>query len=81
MVHLKAALTGNGQHPAVEGALDVSPFRRHEIPLNVRALTDPESLRAAVESEFAALPHAPDLAAHGVLPPGGAGAVAEEREG
>jgi hypothetical protein len=49
--------------------------------LNVRALTDPESLRAAVESEFAALPHAPDLAAHGVLPPGGAGAVAEEREG
>ena len=54
--YLKAALTGNGQDPMVEGALDASPSRRHEILLNVRALTDPESLRAAVEREFAALP-------------------------
>ena len=54
--YLKAALTGNGQDPTVEGALDASPSTRHEILLNVRALTDPESLRATVEREFAALP-------------------------
>jgi hypothetical protein len=54
--YLKAALTGNGQDPRVEGALDASPSARHEILLNVRALTDPDSLRATVEREFAALP-------------------------
>jgi hypothetical protein len=54
--YLKAALTGNGQDPAVEGALDASPSTRHEILLNVRALNDPDSLRAIVESEFGALP-------------------------
>jgi hypothetical protein len=54
--YLKAALTGNGQDPAVEGALDASPSTRHEILLNVRALNDPDSLRALVEREFAALP-------------------------
>jgi hypothetical protein len=37
-------------------AIDASPSRRHETLFNVRALTDPESLRAAVEREFAALP-------------------------
>ena len=54
--YLKAALTANGQDPMVEGALDASPSARHEILLNVRALNDPESLRAIVEREFAALP-------------------------
>jgi len=54
--YLKAALTGNGQEPMVEGALDASPSAQHEILLNVRALTAPEALRAAVEREFAALP-------------------------
>jgi hypothetical protein len=54
--YLKAALTGNGQDPMVEGALDASPSARHEILLNVRALADPESLRATVEREFAGLP-------------------------
>jgi hypothetical protein len=54
--YLKAALTGNGRDPMVEGALDASPSARHEILLNVRALTDPRALRATVEREFAALP-------------------------
>jgi hypothetical protein len=54
--YLKAALTGNGQEPMVEGALDASPSARHEILLNVRALADPESLRAIVEREFAGVP-------------------------
>ena len=40
----------------MDGALDASPSARHEILLNVRALADPESLRAIVEREFAALP-------------------------
>lgn len=54
--YLKAALTGNGQDPIVEGALDASPADRHEILLNVRALADPEVLRGIVEREFAGLP-------------------------
>jgi hypothetical protein len=54
--YLKAALTGNGREPVVEGALDASPSGRHEILLNVRALGDPESLRAIVDHELAALP-------------------------
>jgi len=54
--YLKAALTANGQPPVIEGALDASPSARHEILLNLRALDDPDSLRAIVEREFAALP-------------------------
>jgi hypothetical protein len=54
--YLKAALTGNGQDPIVEGALDASPSQRHDILLNVRALDDPDALRAIVEREFDAIP-------------------------
>jgi hypothetical protein len=54
--YLKAALTGNGQEPILNGALDASPSTEHEILLNVRALNEPESLREIVEREFAALP-------------------------
>ncbi|MGB7758878.1 MAG: GTP-binding protein [Bryobacteraceae bacterium] len=54
--YLKAALTANGQEPIVEGALDASPSSQHEILLNLRALADPDSLRAIVEREFARLP-------------------------
>jgi len=53
--HLKAALTGNDREPQVEGSLDASPSREHEILLNVRALASPEELRAIVEREFGAL--------------------------
>jgi hypothetical protein len=54
--YLKAALTGNGQDPMVQGALDASPATRHEILLNLRALADPEALQAIVEREFVAMP-------------------------
>ena len=54
--YLKAAFTGNGQDPVIQGALDASPSATHEIVLNVRALNDPESLRDIVEREFATLP-------------------------
>ncbi|HEY1497620.1 MAG TPA: hypothetical protein VGF49_23850, partial [Candidatus Solibacter sp.] len=53
--YLKAALTGNDREPRVEGALDASPSREHEILLNVRALVAPEELRATVEREFGRL--------------------------
>jgi len=52
--YVKAALTGNGLEPAVEGALDASPAARHEVLLNLRALGAPEELRAIVQSAFAA---------------------------
>ena len=54
--YLKAAFTGNGQEPQVEGALDASPAAQHEILLNVRALAEPDELRAIVEREIAWLP-------------------------
>jgi hypothetical protein len=50
--YVKAALCANGQEPVVEGTLDASPATRHEITLNIRALTVPERMRAIVESEF-----------------------------
>uniref|UniRef100_Q01UZ9 Cobalamin synthesis protein, P47K n=1 Tax=Solibacter usitatus (strain Ellin6076) TaxID=234267 RepID=Q01UZ9_SOLUE len=53
--YLKAALTGNSREPRVEGSLDASPSRMHEILLNVRALASPEELRAIVEREFGVL--------------------------
>lgn len=54
--YLKAALTGNGPEPMVEGALDQSPSEQHDILLNIRALNDPDALRAIVENEFSTLP-------------------------
>jgi hypothetical protein len=51
--YVKAALTANGQEPAVEGALDASPAPVHDVLLNLRALGAPEELRAVVESVFA----------------------------
>ena len=54
--YLKAALIGNSQEPIVEGALDASPSGQHDILLNVRALNDPDALRAIVERELDAIP-------------------------
>ena len=54
--YLKAALTANGQDPVVDGPLDSSPSARHDILLNVRALNDPDALRATIEREVDALP-------------------------
>ena len=54
--YLKAALTASHTDPAVEGALDASPARDHEILLNLRALADPVELQSIVQREFARLP-------------------------
>ena len=54
--YLKAALTASHTDPAVEGALDASPARDHEILLNLRALADPAELQSIIRSEFAKLP-------------------------
>lgn len=54
--YLKAALTASHSDPVVEGTLDASPDRKHEILLNVRALADPSDLQRIIEQEFAAMP-------------------------
>jgi hypothetical protein len=54
--YLKAALTASHADPVVEGTLDASPARDHEILINVRALADPAELQAIIEREFARLP-------------------------
>lgn len=54
--YLKAALTASHADPVVEGTLDASPGRHHEILINIRALADPGELRSIVEREFAKLP-------------------------
>lgn len=51
--YVKAALTANGREPSVEGTLDASPSAEHDIVVNLRALGDPERLRAIVEQAFA----------------------------
>ena len=61
--YVKAALTGNGREPAVEGALDASPAAEHEVLVNLRALGDPEQLRAIVEGAFARLRSRPAVQA------------------
>jgi hypothetical protein len=53
--YVKAALTANGREPSVEGSLDASPSAEHEIVVNLRALGDPERLRAIVEQAFSNL--------------------------
>lgn len=55
---LKAAICMNGETPAVEGALDASPARRHELLLNLRAAGSPEAVRQIVESELREAPGA-----------------------
>jgi hypothetical protein len=50
--YVKAALCANRQEPVVEGALDASPSRAHELTLNVRALGEPEVMAAIVEREL-----------------------------
>jgi hypothetical protein len=54
--YLKASLTASHADPVVEGTLDASPTRDHEILLNVRALAGPVELRSIVEREFRHLP-------------------------
>lgn len=53
---IKAALCANGEEPAVEGDLDVSPDTRHDLLLNLRAEASPERVQAIIEQEIRALP-------------------------
>lgn len=50
--YVKAAITANGREPAVEGSLDASPAREHDVLLNLRALGDPALLREIVCAAF-----------------------------
>jgi hypothetical protein len=50
--YVKAALCANGQEPVVEGVLDASSSRRHELTLNIRALADPERMAEIVKREL-----------------------------
>jgi hypothetical protein len=52
---LKAAVCANGQPPSVEGALDASPARRHQLLVNLRASAAPGRVREIVEAEFQCL--------------------------
>jgi hypothetical protein len=49
---LKAALCANGEEPAVEGDLDASPARRHELLLNLRAKGSADKVRRIVEEQL-----------------------------
>ncbi len=53
--YVKAALSGKGEEPRVEGALDASPATAHDILLNLRALGEPEDTREIVETELGKL--------------------------
>jgi Ni2+-binding GTPase involved in maturation of urease and hydrogenase len=50
--YVKAALCANGQEPVVEGTLDASPSRAHELTLNIRALGEPEVMAVIVERQL-----------------------------
>lgn len=52
---LKASMCGNGEEPQIEGALDASPARHHEILINLRAAGDPAHVRTVVEESMADL--------------------------
>ncbi len=54
--YLKAAVTTNGEEPAVQGMLHASPAKVHELLLNIRAAGEPALLQKIVEKQLAALP-------------------------
>ena len=54
--YLKAALTSNSGDPSVAGDLTASPEREHILRLNLRAIIDPEPLRALFSNSLASLP-------------------------
>jgi CobW/HypB/UreG, nucleotide-binding domain len=54
--YMKASIVRNGATPSVEGILDASAERQHELLLNVRAIAEPPVLQRLVEQELYALP-------------------------
>lgn len=53
--YIKASLCANGDEPFPEGDLTASPAARHELVVNLRALGDPDHLRAIVDNSLATL--------------------------
>ncbi|MGO9339705.1 MAG: GTP-binding protein [Terracidiphilus sp.] len=49
---LKAAICANREEPRVEGNLDASPAKRHELLVNLRAQGDPPQVRRVVEEQL-----------------------------
>jgi len=54
--YVKAAVLGRGQEPVVEGPLDASPAREHEVLVNLRAAADPAQIGAIVAGVVKTLP-------------------------
>ncbi len=54
--YIKASVIRNGATPSVEGILDASAERQHELLLNVRAIAEPSALQRSVAQELSALP-------------------------
>ncbi|MGA2273472.1 MAG: GTP-binding protein [Bryobacteraceae bacterium] len=46
--HIRASLCRNQEEPMVDGMLDASPAREHDLVLNLRACGSPEQLQAAL---------------------------------
>ena len=49
---VKAALCANGDNPMIEGMLDASPASEHEFLLNLRAIAEPDRVRAILERQL-----------------------------
>jgi len=49
---LKAAICANGEEPVVEGDLDASPAKLHDVVLNLRATGTPARVQEIVEAEM-----------------------------
>ncbi|MGO9262149.1 MAG: GTP-binding protein [Bryobacteraceae bacterium] len=54
--YVKAAVSGCGQEPAVEGQLDASPAWEHELLVNLRAAAEPERIGEIVARVVETLP-------------------------
>ncbi len=54
--YVKAAVSGCGQEPIVEGPVDASPAWEHELVVNLRAVAAPERIREIVADSVKALP-------------------------
>lgn len=48
---VKAAISGNGEEPSVEGDLDASPSPRHDLRVNLRTTGDPREVGEIVSGE------------------------------
>lgn len=67
--YVKAGLCANGGEPVPDGDLTASPARRHELAVNLRALGDPQHLRAIVDAALGEFGAAVTLRHAGVFRP------------